>query len=173
MEFLKLRLIVVFLASIILAGCNKYVVLKPKFSHHGNIPHSPTNRFRWEVCIRILQNAYKDTKAFEEIQKKDEIIHPTDVTYSDAYYKAIDSISASFLYNAPTATYIRGMEKIDPKFLYGNKTEKQLEDQKKDYFIFAVLNFYESRELDSLARHYMEISNKEYRQYLKRLKKTK
>lgn len=145
MELLKKTLIV--LIIYICLSCNTYKLNKDDNKYDLSDPKLFEKEcFKYDVFIFILGEAYKETNVFSEMSKVDKIAPTTDNFWEYTFTNVRDSISKEFVEKLP---YYDGY--AENKSAY-----------KKKLYLKSALEFYNSNELDSLARHYVKISDKNY-----------
>ena len=104
--------------------------------------------YKTDVFLSCLRKGYKDDSFFYQIAKKDLLV-PYEPILS--YYNRIDTLTTKVIKNMPR-----------PIFPHCDDCtkEEELEMGKKNYICASCLNYYASRELDSIAK-------KAYKDYLK------
>lgn len=154
MELLKKALIV--LLTYACLSCNTYKLSKEEYeSGIFDSKMFEMECFKYDVFLYILGEAYKETNAFKEIVKVDKIVPTTDHYWAYTFTNVRDSISNEFVKNLP----------------YYDGYAEYKSDREKKLYLQSALKFYHSKELDSLARHYVHISDKIYLESLKREEK--
>ncbi len=123
---------ILFCLLVVTTGCvvtNK----KPRFDYVSSGSENPCiSAFKDRVFFAILMESYKNTAAFDEIKKVD-VFNPFDGLPFSIQLK-IDSIGKNFVKNMPR-----------PPFCDECKPEQ-------NYYMAQALHFYESRQLDSIAK---------------------
>lgn len=141
-----MKKLIIFLAIIVFTSCSSYK--RTKFEYQlGSNKNEWINNFKTEFFLTCLQKAYNNDTIFKLISKKDFQYHYEPFAYQ--HYK-IDTLANRIIKNMPKPIYPH-CDDCDEK--------EEKEDVKKNYFCASCLNYYASRELDSIAkREYKKIS---------------
>lgn len=75
--------------------------------------------FKYDVFMRILTYAYKDTKALTEIRKVDMLYSSSDFHWEYTFTNVVDSIGKSFVEDLPVfAGYVENKDDKGKKFFF-------------------------------------------------------
>jgi hypothetical protein len=130
---------IVLITSCLLISCGTYK--RDKFEYHfGDENNKWINMFKTRVYFSCIQKGYKDKNIFELISREDLMV-PYDPIYFE--YGKIDTLTAKIIKNIPKPIYPNCDDCSE---------EEQQEIIKKNYICATCLNYYASRELDSIAK---------------------
>lgn len=143
------KLIKIALVLSLLSSCTSHKM--SKFEYHLNKENTWINTYKTEVFWGCINESYKSDTLIKIITKKDFINQPEIIADWDIILKANET-GQKVSKEIPKPIY--------PKFEEGDKEAFY----SKNYFLASCLNYYASRELDSIAKL-------EYKIYLKNQKK--
>lgn len=137
---------IILISSVILLifSCNSYK--RNRFEYHlGNKKNEWINNFKTEFFFSCLNKGYKSDSIANLISKKDLLYLYEPFAYQ---HEQVDSISSLIIEKMPKPIYAHNDE-INYK--------KELD---KNYICASCLNYYSSRELDSIAKRKYKLSQK-------------
>nr|WP_315159455.1 hypothetical protein [uncultured Flavobacterium sp.] len=135
----KIIFIVIFCCSF--GSCETYK--RTQFEYHfGKTKNEWINMYKTEFFFTCLEKGYQNKKIFELISQKDLLLP------YEPFPEKIDTLANKLIKNMPK-----------PIFPHCDECNEQ-EQLKKNYICASCLNYYASRELDSIAK-------KAYKEYLK------
>ena len=138
--------IVIIVIGCVLWSCTTYK--RNKFEYHfGKNQNEWINMYKTDIFLTCIRKGYKDDEVFKLIAKKDLL-----VPYEPfLYIKSIDSLATNVIKNMPKPIFPHCDDCTEAE---------EIEEAKKNYICASCLNYYASRELDSIAR-------KAYKEYLR------
>jgi hypothetical protein len=129
------------------SSCETYK--RARFEYHfGNNDVDWINMYKTQFFFDCLRKGYKDDAFFNSIAKRDLLV-PYEPILS--YYGRIDTLASKVIMNMPRPIYPHCDDCSE---------EEEQEDLKKNYICASCLNYYASREFDSIVK-------KAYRDYVK------
>lgn len=142
-----MKKVFVLITVVFISSCSTYK--RTKFEYNlGKEKNEWINNYKTEFFLKCIKKAYKNDSIFKLIVKQDLLyLYEPSANQNNQ----IDSLSTIIIKNIPKPIF----QHCDDCTIKEEKEELQ-----KNYFCASCLNFYASRELDSLAK-------KEYKKYLK------
>lgn len=117
------------------------IVKRPKFEYHfGTKENVWINNFKTEFFFSCIRQGYKNDTIFKLISKKDLLYRYEPFAYQ---HNEIDIIANKIIQNIPRPIYAPCDDCTD---------KEKDEEYKKNYICATCLNYYASRELDSIAK---------------------
>lgn len=133
--YIKLKIFV--LLILIQTGCSTHKL--SKFEYSFGEKEAWINSYKTEAFWGCFTESYKNDTLVKIIAKKDFLNQPEIIGNWDVFLEAFEK-GRNISTKIPQPTY--------PKFEEGNKEEFY----KKNYYLASCLNYYKSRELDSIAK---------------------
>jgi hypothetical protein len=104
--------------------------------------------YKTDFFFTCIRKGYKDDTIFKLIAQKDLLVPYEPILF---HYDRIDTLATTVIKNIPKPIY---------PYCADCTAEEEKEELKKNYICASCLNYYASRELDSIAK-------KTYKEYLK------
>lgn len=121
---------------------------RTKFEYHfGNNKNEWVNMYKTDVFLTCLRKGYKDDAFFYQIAKKDLLVPYEPILF---HYDRIDTLATRVIKNIPKPIFPHCDDCTE---------EEEAAEVKKNYICASCLNYYASRELDSIAK-------KAYKEYV-------
>nr|WP_315247540.1 hypothetical protein [uncultured Flavobacterium sp.] len=136
------RKIIFFLFTVVLFSCNVYK--REKFDYNFGT-NTWINSYKTDVFFACIKKGYSNDSIFKLIEKKDFISLPGDFQITEM--NESKKLGENIIDKMPKPIY--------PKCEDCNKEE----EVKKNYICASCLNYYASRELDSIAKQAYKKSN--------------
>lgn len=135
-----MKKLIILLVIIVLTSCSSYK--RTKFEYQlGSNKNEWINNFKTEFFFTCIKKAYKNDTIFNLISKKDFQYHYEPFAYQ---HDKIDTLANRIIEKMPKPIYPH-CDDCDEK--------QEKEDAQKNYFCASCLNYYASRELDSIAKN--------------------
>ena len=139
--------IVIIVIGCVLWSCTTYK--RNKFEYHfGNNNNQWINMYKTKFFFNCLRKGYNNDAFFESIAKKDLLFPYEPILFN---YDRIDTLATKVIKNMPKPIFPHCDDCTEAE---------EIEEAKKNYICASCLNYYASRELDSIAR-------KAYKEYLR------
>ncbi|MEO8240617.1 MAG: hypothetical protein ABI576_21105 [Flavobacterium sp.] len=149
----KITIILGFLL-LVLYSCQTYKRTKFEYHFGKNEDNKWVNMYKTKFFFDCLRKGYKDDTFFDSISKKDLLFPYEPILFE---YGKIDTLATKVTTNMPKPIY--------PHCDDCTETEEK-ENLKKNYICASCLNYYASRELDSIAKEaYKKHLKEEKKQY--------
>lgn len=147
---MKNKIIILGVLLLIISSCESYK--RTKFEYHfGKNENEWINMYKTDFFFTCLRKGYKTDTIFKLIAQKDLLVPYEPILF---HYSKIDTLANRIINNIPKPIY--------PHCDDCTEVEEK-ESLKKNYICASCLNYYASRDLDSIAK-------KAYKEYLYSLK---
>jgi hypothetical protein len=114
---------------------------RTKFEYHfGKNQNEWINMYKTDFFLSCLRKGYKNDTIFKLIAQNDLLVPYEPILF---HYDRIDALAVKLIKNIPKAIYPHCDDCTE---------EEEKEDLKKNYICASCLNYYASKELDSIAK---------------------
>lgn len=143
---MKSKIIKVIVLSLLLSSCETYK--RTKFEYHfGKGKNEWINMYKTDVFLSCMKKGYESDDIYKLIGKKDLLVPYEPILFQ---YSKIDTLTTKIIKNIPKPIYPHCDDCTN---------EQEQEMLRKNYICASCLNYYASRDLDSIAK-------KAYKAYL-------
>jgi len=142
------NIILTFAIFILITSCNTYK--KNRFEYNlGKKENEWINNFKTEFFFSCIKEGYKNDTIIKLISKKDLLYQYEPYAYQ---HNKIDSLAINLIKRIPKPIY---------QHCDDCTKKEEIENNTKNYFCASCLNYFASRELDSIAKNeYKKINKK-------------